>query len=208
MPLLAPLKRRTSSPQLSYKSLRISIRQHQRSCAGRKDISLVSVSVNGSAVPKSDYEQTDKKLSISNLPKGAFDLEITVDIKPQVSTSPAPVLCGPAWSYFPSVGWCSKILVAVAHCRNPQQCECATTYKQAIVTCPSQENTSLEGLYKSGGNFCTQCEAEGFRGITYFLDRPDVMAKYTTRIEADAKAYPVLLGNGNLLEKGSAADGR
>ena len=71
-----------------------------------------------------------------------------------------------------------------------------------------QENTSLEGLYKSGGNFCTQCEAEGFRGITYFLDRPDVMAKYTTRIEADAKAYPVLLGNGNMLEKGSAAAGR
>lgn len=71
-----------------------------------------------------------------------------------------------------------------------------------------QENTSLEGLYKSGGNFCTQCEAEGFRGITYFLDRPDVMSKYTTRIEADAKAYPVLLGNGNLQEKGSAENGR
>ena len=129
MPLLAPLKRRTSSPRLSYKSLGISIRQHQRSCAGRKDISLVSVSVNGSAVPKSDYEQTDKKLSISNLPKGAFDLEITVDIKPQVSRSPAPVLCGPAWSGVPSVGWCSKTLVAERHCRNPQQCVCATMYK-------------------------------------------------------------------------------
>jgi aminopeptidase N len=71
-----------------------------------------------------------------------------------------------------------------------------------------QENTSLEGLYKSGGNFCTQCEAEGFRGITYFLDRPDVMAKYTTRIEANAKRYPVLLSNGNLLEKGSLSGGR
>ena len=65
----------------------------------------------------------------------------------------------------------------------------------------------MEGLYKSGGNFCTQCEAEGFRGITYFPDRPDVMAKYTTRIEADAKAYPVLLGNGNLLEKGCSFRG-
>lgn len=71
-----------------------------------------------------------------------------------------------------------------------------------------QENTSLEGLYKSGGNFCTQCEAEGFRGITFFLDRPDVMAKYTTRIEADAAAYPVLLSNGNLLDKGSLPNGR
>ncbi len=54
-------------------------------CAGRKDISLVSVSVNGNAIAKGDYEQTDKKLRISNLPQGSFDLEITVDIKPQVS---------------------------------------------------------------------------------------------------------------------------
>lgn len=77
-----------------------------------------------------------------------------------------------------------------------------------IFHCHSQENSSLEGLYKSGGNFCTQCEAEGFRGITYFLDRPDVMAKYTTRIEADAKTYPVLLSNGNLLEQGSLDGGR
>ncbi|KAK9814410.1 hypothetical protein WJX72_005522 [[Myrmecia] bisecta] len=66
-----------------------------------------------------------------------------------------------------------------------------------------QENTALEGLYKSSGNFCTQCEAEGFRNITYFYDRPDVMAKYTTRIEADAKTYPVLLSNGNLIDSGS-----
>ena len=71
-----------------------------------------------------------------------------------------------------------------------------------------QENTSLEGLYKSGGNYCTQCEAEGFRGITYFLDRPDVLAKYTVRIEADKTKYPVLLSNGNLLESGDAKNGR
>ncbi|MDH5387759.1 MAG: aminopeptidase N [Gammaproteobacteria bacterium] len=60
-----------------------------------------------------------------------------------------------------------------------------------------QENTSLEGLYKSSGNFCTQCEAEGFRKITYFLDRPDVMAKFSTTIIADKKKYPILLSNGN-----------
>ncbi|KAK2076397.1 hypothetical protein QBZ16_000922 [Prototheca wickerhamii] len=59
-------------------------------------------------------------------------------------------------------------------------------------------------LYKSGGMFCTQCEAEGFRHITYFLDRPDVMAKYTTRIEADRATYPVLLSNGNLVASGDA----
>jgi len=71
-----------------------------------------------------------------------------------------------------------------------------------------QENTSLEGLYKSSGNFCTQCEAEGFRKITYFLDRPDVMARYTTTIVADKARYPVLLSNGNLVASGDLEGGR
>ena len=71
-----------------------------------------------------------------------------------------------------------------------------------------QTNTSLEGLYKSSGNFCTQCEAQGFRKITYFLDRPDVMAKYTVRIQADKTRYPVLLSNGNLKQEGDLADGQ
>jgi len=70
------------------------------------------------------------------------------------------------------------------------------------------KNTALEGLYTSKGIFCTQCEAEGFRRITYFLDRPDVLAVYTTRIEADKKALPVLLSNGNLIESGALPDGR
>ncbi len=60
-----------------------------------------------------------------------------------------------------------------------------------------QDNTSLEGLYKSRTMFCTQCEAEGFRKITYYLDRPDVMSVFTVRIEADRARYPVLLSNGN-----------
>lgn len=63
-----------------------------------------------------------------------------------------------------------------------------------------QENTTLEGLYQSSGNFCTQCEADGFRHITYFLDRPDVMTTYTTEIIGDKTKYPVLLSNGNLIE--------
>ncbi|WP_414471672.1 aminopeptidase N [Microvirga sp. M2] len=66
-------------------------------------------------------------------------------------------------------------------------------------------NTKLMGLYRSGGNYCTQCEAEGFRRITYFLDRPDVLAVYTTRIEADREEAPVLLGNGNPVESGPVA---
>nr|XP_040245876.1 puromycin-sensitive aminopeptidase isoform X5 [Aegilops tauschii subsp. strangulata]XP_040245877.1 puromycin-sensitive aminopeptidase isoform X5 [Aegilops tauschii subsp. strangulata] len=71
-----------------------------------------------------------------------------------------------------------------------------------------QLNTSLEGLYRSTGNFCTQCEAEGFRKITYFQDRPDVMAKYTCRIEGDKTLYPVLLSNGNLIEQGDLEGGK
>ncbi len=70
------------------------------------------------------------------------------------------------------------------------------------------QNTALEGLYVSSGMFCTQCEAEGFRRITFFPDRPDVMARYTTTLVADRKAYPVLLSNGNLVEQGELDDGR
>ena len=69
-------------------------------------------------------------------------------------------------------------------------------------------NTQLSGLYRSNGTYCTQCEAEGFRRITYFPDRPDVMAVYTTRIEADKKEAPVLLSNGNLAESGDLPHGR
>ncbi|MBB3809833.1 aminopeptidase N [Pseudochelatococcus contaminans] len=67
-------------------------------------------------------------------------------------------------------------------------------------------NTKLMGLYRSSGVYCTQCEADGFRRITYFLDRPDVLSVYTARIEADADT-PLLLGNGNLVEAGARADG-
>ncbi len=69
-------------------------------------------------------------------------------------------------------------------------------------------NTALEGLYVSGGTFCTQCEPEGFRKITYFLDRPDVMARYRVRIEADRTRYPVLLANGNRIDGGQLDRGR
>jgi aminopeptidase N len=69
-------------------------------------------------------------------------------------------------------------------------------------------NTKLLGLYQSRGTYCTQCEAEGFRRITYFLDRPDVLAVYTVRIEADRREAPVLLSNGNPVETGDAGGGR
>ena len=71
-----------------------------------------------------------------------------------------------------------------------------------------EENTALEGLYRSGGMFCTQCEPEGFRKITWFIDRPDVMARFTVRVEADKIDCPVLLSNGNPRESGDLAEGR
>jgi aminopeptidase N len=75
-------------------------------------------------------------------------------------------------------------------------------------TCAPAKNTQLSGLYTSNDSFFTQCEAEGFRRITYFLDRPDVMASYTVLIRADKDKYPVLLSNGNLVAQGELDDGR
>ena len=81
------------------------------------------------------------------------------------------------------------------------------TLDSSVVIHP-ESNTALEGLYKSGSMFCTQCEAEGFRKITYYLDRPDVMSKFTTTVSAEKQAYPILLSNGNPLASGEEDDGR
>ncbi len=87
-----------------------------------------------------------------------------------------------------------------------------TVPDNCIVTCITlikpQDNTSLEGLYKSSGMYCTQCEAEGFRKITYYLDRPDVMSEFRTKIIADKDRYPILLSNGNLINSGDLEDNR
>ncbi len=79
---------------------------------------------------------------------------------------------------------------------------------EIFTTCAPEKNTALMGLYVSQGTFFTQCEAEGFRRITYFLDRPDVMASYQVLLRADKAAYPVLLSNGNLVEQGDLDGGR
>ena len=83
----------------------------------------------------------------------------------------------------------------------------AVTLEIETLTAPV-ENTTLNGLYVSNGNFFTQCEAEGFRAITYFPDRPDVMARFTVMLRANKAQYPVLLSNGNLIEEGDLGDGR
>ena len=79
---------------------------------------------------------------------------------------------------------------------------------EVVTDLEPQKNTALSGLYKSSGNLCTQCEAEGFRRITWFIDRPDVMARYTVTIEADRARCPVLLSNGNPAGRGDLAAGR
>ena len=85
----------------------------------------------------------------------------------------------------------------------PDACEI-----EIFTTCNPVKNTKLMGLYVSQDTFFTQCEAEGFRRITYFLDRPDVMSMYSVTLRADAKLFPVLLSNGNLVDQGTLDDGR
>ncbi|MCF4097965.1 aminopeptidase N [Maritalea mediterranea] len=77
-----------------------------------------------------------------------------------------------------------------------------------VVEVAPEKNKSLEGLYRSSGNWCTQCEAEGFRRITYFIDRPDVMSVFTVKMVADKDLAPVLLSNGNPMDKGEMSNNR
>jgi aminopeptidase N len=79
---------------------------------------------------------------------------------------------------------------------------------ETLVEINPDANTALEGLYRASGLFCTQCEAQGFRKITYYLDRPDVMARFTTTLVGDRESTPVLLSNGNLTDSGTLDDGR
>ncbi len=79
---------------------------------------------------------------------------------------------------------------------------------ETVVSIDPKNNTHLSGLYQSNGNYCTQCEAEGFRRITYFLDRPDVMSRFRVAISADRGRYPTLLSNGNLIEERELPDQR
>src|SRR5690554_3719744 len=95
--------------------------------------------------------------------------------------------------------WCDSESLTL----QPQQREFSL---DSTVRIEPQNNTSLEGLYRSGSMFCTQCEAEGFRKITYYLDRPDVMSSFTTTVVADKQQYPVLLSNGNLVEEGEEGE--
>lgn len=91
------------------------------------------------------------------------------------------------------------------HIHNPP----ATPFFLELTThCKPAQNTTLSGLYKSGGMYCTQCESHGFRRITYMLDRPDVMATYTVKLIAEQGNFPILLANGNKVDSGRLPDGK
>jgi aminopeptidase N len=114
------------------------------------ELTLISVTLNGSPLTPESYEATPDRLTIRDVPEEPFIVEIETEINPTA-------------------------------------------------------NTKLTGLYRTGTAYCTQCEAEGFRRITYFLDRPDVLAVYTTRLEAAKSDAPLLLANGNPVESGTVA---
>jgi aminopeptidase N len=93
--------------------------------------------------------------------------------------------------------------LVISHSRMPCLCTIET-----VVELQPENNLQLSGLYKSSGNFCTQCEAEGFRRITFSPDRPDIMSLFKVRIEASKSACPVALSNGNLIEAGDLPNGK
>jgi aminopeptidase N len=143
-----------------------------------------------------------------------FDLDETQTIvrsklhmrrNPDAATPAAPLVLNGAELQLRAVAIDGVALTAAQYAVSEDWLSIEQVPEQFLFECETlikpQLNSSLEGLYKSRTMFCTQCEAEGFRKITYFLDRPDVMSVYTVTVSADKKRYPVLLSNGNLLEE-------
>jgi len=139
------------------------------------------------------------------------DLKITRNPKCQAQ-EPQLVLFGHPELELQQISVNGAELSAVDYQREGEQlrlCELPEAFTLKTLTkIDPANNTALEGLYKSDGMFCTQCEAEGFRRITFYPDRPDVMSVYSTTIEADKSVYPVLLSNGNLVAQGDLDNGR
>ena len=160
-----------------------------------EELALRSIDIDGVTLSEgSDYALTEDGISLLKLPLSKFALTTTVAIKPQDNTqlsgnyARAQTTCTP-----------SLLLAVAAPCAAP----CRRCSLLSLPTIPLFEPPPvLSGLYKSSGMYVTQCEAEGFRRITYFQDRPDVMAKYLeVRLEADKAKYPLLLSNGNEVNK-------
>ena len=149
------------------------------------------------------------------------DLDVSLDptattvraklkLKPNGSGTPAPLMLDGEEVKLRSLALDGKPLPSDSFLATPERLTIAQPpnrpFELTIETSVDPTaNTQLMGLYRAGSTYCTQCEAEGFRRITYFLDRPDVMAVYTTRIEGDKTETPVLLSNGNLIAQGDIA---
>jgi aminopeptidase N len=141
----------------------------------------------------------------------ATTVRATLKLKPNSAGAPAPLVLDGEELKLRSLTLDGKPLPAENYVATPDKLTIAqppnAPFELEIETIVDPtNNTQLMGLYRAGATYCTQCEAEGFRRITYFLDRPDVMAVYTTRIEADKKEAPVLLSNGNLVGEGDVPD--
>src|SRR6202453_4564662 len=137
----------------------------------------------------------------------ATTVRATLKFKPNSGGTPAPLVLDGEELKLRSLALDGKPLPSESFLATPERLTIAQPpnrrFELTIETSiDPTANTQLMGLYRAGATYCTQCEAEGFRRITYFLDRPDVMAVYTTRIEADKTETPVLLSNGNLIAQG------
>ena len=137
----------------------------------------------------------------------ATTIRATLRIKPNGGSTPSPLVLDGEDLRLRSLTLDGKPLPAESFIASPERLTIAQPpnrpFELTVETIIDPvANTQLMGLYRAGSTYCTQCEPEGFRRITYFLDRPDVMAVYTTRIEADRDEAPVLLSNGNLISRG------
>jgi aminopeptidase N len=163
------------------------------------------------AIRLQDYRPPDwiietVELDVSLHPTAAT-VRAKLKIKPNGSTTPAPLVLDGDELKLSSLALDGKVLPAENYVAAPDGLTIAQPpnrpFELEIETLVDPTgNTQLMGLYRAGATYCTQCEPEGFRRITYFLDRPDVMAVYTTRIEADKSEAAVLLSNGNLIAQG------
>ena len=161
-----------------------------------------------------DYRPPDWLIETVDLDVSLHPTATTVraklKLKPNSASAPAPLVLDGEVLKLKSLTLDGKPLPAENYVATPDKLTIAQPPNRPFeieietVVDPTN-NTQLMGLYRAGPTYCTQCEAEGFRRITYFLDRPDVMAVYTTRIEADKSDAPVLLANGNLTAQGDVA---
>jgi aminopeptidase N len=162
-----------------------------------------------------DYRPPDWLIETVNLDVSldptATSVRAKLKLKPNRAGAPAPLVLDGEELKLRSLTLDGKPLADGSFVATPDRLTIAQPPNQPFeleieTVIDPEANSQLMGLYRAGATYCTQCEAEGFRRITYFLDRPDVMAVYTTRIEADKDDAPVLLSNGNLVAQGDVSD--